>query len=469
MSNGELVALLKDFKVPYNHKRKRLKACEMIEEFKKQRENGYPQLKRSLMTPAQRKAADRKEETPEERRARQEADALQHSERRANETPEETRARQEADALQHTERRANETPEETRARQEADALQHTERRANETPEETRARQEADALQHTERRANETPEETRARQEADALQHAGAMMKKKDKIKSRWPSDDTTPWMQPGKDYILEFHQENPTTAQHLVYDVGGKWRERESFCAVAYMHVHERLEKRNDISSLDKLVGFCRIHIEGKKSLLESLKLAIPIENIKNEFDQWKNEDENKRLMNWHEARFEWLATTNVISLEDCKTRIVNWFESLKGLKLIVPGYWWNNCKAEDKSKLWRCEIESIDFHDAAKRYFKIKCEDDPYPDDCYEMSYEGVLKYVDVDQDGFSSFDLREQVPYFDPEYVAMCEKNQKLLNYIESNPSYDDEKKRYVDVIDVVTFLYSYIVSHDLFVILL
>jgi len=400
MSNGELVALLKDFKVPYNHKRKRLKACEMIEEFKKQRENGYPQLKRSLMTPAQRKAADRKEETPEE---------------------------------------------------------------------TRARQEADALQHSERRANETPEETRARQEADALQHTGAMMKKKDKIKSRWPSDDTTPWMQPGKDYILEFHQENPTTAQHLVYDVGGKWRERESFCAVAYMHVHERLEKRNDISSLDKLVGFCRIHIEGKKSLLESLKLAIPIENIKNEFDQWKNEDENKRLMNWHEARFEWLATTNVISLEDCKTRIVNWFESLKGLKLIVPGYWWNNCKAEDKSKLWRCEIESIDFHDAAKRYFKIKCEDDPYPDDCYEMSYEGVLKYVDVDQDGFSSFDLREQVPYFDPEYVAMCEKNQKLLNYIESNPSYDDEKKRYVDVIDVVTFLYSYIVSHDLFVILL
>ena len=73
------------------------------------------------------------------------------------------------------------------------------------------------------------------------------------------------------------------------------------------------------------------------------------------------------------------------------------------------------------------------------------------------------------MDQDGFSSFDLREQVPYFDPEYVAMCEKNQKLLNYIESNPSYDDEKKRYVDVIDVVTFLYSYIVSHDLFVILL
>ena len=50
------------------------------------------------MTPAQRIAADREKETPEERRARQEADALRHAERRANETPEETRARQEADA-----------------------------------------------------------------------------------------------------------------------------------------------------------------------------------------------------------------------------------------------------------------------------------------------------------------------------------------------------------------------------------
>lgn len=75
MSNGELVALLKDFKVPCYHKRKRLKACEMIEEFKKQREDGYPRLKRSLMTPAQRKAADRVKETLEETRARQGADA----------------------------------------------------------------------------------------------------------------------------------------------------------------------------------------------------------------------------------------------------------------------------------------------------------------------------------------------------------------------------------------------------------
>ena len=294
------------------------------------------------------------------------------------------------------------------------------------------------------------------------------MKEKDSTRSRWPSDDTTPWMQPGKDYILDLHEESPETTQHLFHDASGKGQDRVSSCNVAYTRVHRRLEKTNNISSLDKLVGFCKIHIEGGKNLFESITLAVPEENIRNEFEQWVNEDENRSILNLHEARFEWFATTNVISLEDCKTRIVNWFESLIGLKLNVPEHWWKKSRG---NRLWRCEIESIDFHDAAKRYFTIKCtdEDDPYPDDRYEMSYEGVLKYVDVDQDGFSSFDLRKQVPYFDPEYVAVCEKNQTLLNYIESNPSYDDEKKRYVDVIDVVTFLYSYIVSHDLFVILL
>ena len=243
MSNGELVALLKDFKVPCYHKRKKLKACEMIEEFKKHREDGYPQLKRKLMTPAQRIAADREKETPEERRARQEADALRHAERRANETPEETRARQEADGLRHAVSRSNETPEETRARQQADALQRSE----------------------------------------------ARMKEKDSTRSRWPSDDTTPWMQPGKDYILDLHEESPETTQHLFYDASGKGQDRVSSCNVAYTRVHRRLEKTNNISSLDKLVGFCKIHIEGGKNLFESITLAVPEENIRNEFDQWIN------------------------------------------------------------------------------------------------------------------------------------------------------------------------------------
>ena len=117
MSNGELVALLKDFKVPYHHKRKKLKACEMIEEFKKQRGDGYPRLKRSLMTDAQRMAAARKKETSEQRRARLDAIAT----RRSNENPEERRARLDANATRNAVSRSNETPEETRARQEADA------------------------------------------------------------------------------------------------------------------------------------------------------------------------------------------------------------------------------------------------------------------------------------------------------------------------------------------------------------
>ena len=121
MSNGELVALLKDFKVPYYHKRRKLKACEMIEEFKKHRENGYPRLKRSLMTDAQRMAAARKKETPEQRRARLDAIAT----RRSNETLEQRRARLDANATGNAVRRSNETPEQRRARLDANATRYT--------------------------------------------------------------------------------------------------------------------------------------------------------------------------------------------------------------------------------------------------------------------------------------------------------------------------------------------------------
>ena len=132
MPDGELVALLKDFKVPYHHKRKRLKACEMIEEFKKHREDGYPKLKRSLMTDAQRMAAARKKETSEQRRARLDADATRNAVRRSNETSEQRRKRLEKDASRHAAARKNETPDQRRNRQQKDARAHAAARKNKT-------------------------------------------------------------------------------------------------------------------------------------------------------------------------------------------------------------------------------------------------------------------------------------------------------------------------------------------------
>ena len=124
MSNGELVALLKDFKVPCYHKRKRLKACEMIEEFKKHREDGYPRLKLSLMTPAQRKAADRENETPDQRRKRLEKDASRHAAARKNETADQRRKRLEKDASRHAAARKNKTADQRCNRQQKDARAH---------------------------------------------------------------------------------------------------------------------------------------------------------------------------------------------------------------------------------------------------------------------------------------------------------------------------------------------------------
>ena len=155
MPDGELVALLKDFKVPYHHKRKRLKACEMIEEFKKHREDGYPKLKRSLMTDAQRMAAARKKETSEQRRARLDADATRNAVRRSNETSEQRRARLDADATRNAVRRSNETSEQRRKRLEKDASRHAAARKNETPDQRRNRQQKDARAHAAARKNKT--------------------------------------------------------------------------------------------------------------------------------------------------------------------------------------------------------------------------------------------------------------------------------------------------------------------------
>ena len=70
---------------------------------------------------------------------------------------------------------------------------------------------------------------------------------------------------------------------------------------------------------------------------------------------------------------------------------------SLVGLLLKVPAHWWVGCSG---NRLWGCEIESIDFHDAAERYFTIKCldrdPDDPHQKQRYQMACEAIIEYAD-------------------------------------------------------------------------
>ena len=65
-----------------------------------------------------------------------------------------------------------------------------------------------------------------------------------------------------------------------------------------------------------------------------------------------------------------------------------------------MPQCWWSGYRG---NKLWKCVVESINLDGEYGKHFIIKCtEDDAYPEDRYEMSYEAVKEYADVEQDDF-------------------------------------------------------------------
>jgi len=100
---------------------------------------------------------------------------------------------------------------------------------------------------------------------------------------------------------------------------------------------------------------------------------------------------------------------------DSSRTKIsIPWIQTLIGLQLIVPGHWWDDCEKEDKSKLWRCEIDSINDTDKEEKYFGIKCHGDGVR---YWIKYETIKKYVDTDHVDYPKYDLPEKQPSIDQE----------------------------------------------------
>ena len=102
--------VMKAFKVPYSQGGKRLTRDELINSFLRQKDAGFPLLRRSLMTKAERETERRASETSDERQARQENNAKQMGRTRASETSDERQARQAKVAKRNAQTRASETP-----------------------------------------------------------------------------------------------------------------------------------------------------------------------------------------------------------------------------------------------------------------------------------------------------------------------------------------------------------------------
>ena len=80
------------------------------------------------------------------------------------------------------------------------------------------------------------------------------------------------------------------------------------------------------------------------------------------------------------------------------------WAESLIGLSMKVPEYWWVGCNGY---KLHDGKIESFDI-DSQKWNLLLDARDEPFP---YLMAYEAVSMYADDDSSTIDDYQLPYQV----------------------------------------------------------
>ena len=285
----------------------------------------------------------------------------------------------------------------------------------------------DADKKAYQRANETAEKRRTRNEGNAANMANVRAREKAKISNSKPTYNTKVWELHGKDFTLKGHENDVPTAQILFHSNSRNPGEPLFIKLVAYQHVIKRLRDRGDMCAVANLVDLFGLSLERRECLVKTICDVIPDELYKSEYLKWEGQTEERQRMVRCECELEWFATTDVVSLDDSRTKIsIPWIQSLIGLHLIVPGHWWNDCEEEDKSKLWRCEIDSINDTDKEEKYFGIKCHGDGRR---YWIKYETIKKYVDTDHDDYPKYDLPEKQPSIDQELNARCEQTLRRL----------------------------------------
>jgi len=387
MDNKKRAEMMKDFKVTCSIGGKKLKLQDMITAFQQEMNNGFPRLKKSLMSDHEKKTSD----------------AERKAVKYANETSEEKRKRQDKDAESHGRARANETPEERRKRQDNDAESHCRARANETPEERRKRQDENSDRQNSSRFNGGPP----------------------------PTENTKVYETPCRDYVLHRHTHDITTAKLLFLVKCGSWSNYLVKWLGAYVFTRDRLMMNHE--SVSKVKRLDELYLWGVEFCLPFTEVVDRVFTRQERRKAYRHmhvvRREESREVNFQESLLEWFADGggDTLSLDDRKAKLPKtstveaekmkkWMESLISLRLNVPNFWFKDTETGKQlqgDRLWPCEIEDINLEDATERYFIIKCtdEDDPYPIDRYKMAYVDVKKYVDRKQCYFRSFFLPEKL----------------------------------------------------------
>ena len=190
----------------------------------------------------------------------------------------------------------------------------------------------------------SPEERKAYQRAakkvlDAKNYSKKTAKRAKKraaekasIVDNHPTFNTPAFAVPGKDFNVLRHEDDVVTAAALFYFKGSHWREWQYFTLLAYIHVAGRvLNERENEGAVQKLVQLYELSLERRETLMKTASKVS--EGHVNEYFAWKEQTSNRQIMDRDESQIEWLVTSDVVSLDESRTKIsIPWIQTLMTL-----------------------------------------------------------------------------------------------------------------------------------------
>jgi len=324
-----------------------------------------------------------------------------------------------------------------------------------------------------RREKRTPEQVEAEKAAQRTSQRGLRRARKDVELARAGGFAKTKlWEVPGRDYKLKHFTEDPHQAVLAYYANSGSWRDREARMLMAWVHVHKTLNRELDDAKdaagvkraerkLNCLSVLNRERLEDRVTLCQVVYEHIDERDWESMLD-WQTKN---GVNSFERAALEWLVTKGLHCGDDCKLLrekrkraplVDTWARSLIGLKLKVPGGWWNNWPSRYARTKYDCEVVDVDYEgreaeeeeEDDKRYFVIRDGDG----NRYPMEYKHVRVYQrGVEQKKKFDVPVKAYTNPIDDDFEKLCKDALEDLNacnhgsvYEKDNKSIEKEAKR-------------------------
>ena len=295
----------------------------------------------------------------------------------------------------------------------------------------------------------------------AKHNAQVRAEERAQIEHNWPTLDIPGWQVPGKHYSVENHTNNPVAAVYLSHARTGCWLWWELNCLLAYIHVSNRLilkisdedsalEAPRASAKLSKLNGLLEMSVDRGETLLKIMETIFDGDDRRRADEYYRERGGFRGIKPDEEVLLDWFVDNDSISLDERKSKLPlpedaaldkrkTWMESLVGLRLNVPQFWWIDKKTGKSiggEILWHGKIDSVcTDNDKGKCSFTFKCDDKKYKKG-YRIEYCDVKKYA-VEEDR-TQFSLPKDPPcsYIDSELEAACNRTLEELRKSSKMP---------------------------------